>query len=85
MEKFAIGISIEAALSNSHSKLTTSETIIQGLIATVKNLGRYKVAVSNDQKYHAKLSCLTASINHCVPSHRQQRQNPDMISIHVPA
>ncbi len=63
MEKFAIGVSIGAALSGSfHSIMHTSEEKVQALSEKVKSLGEQKVAVKGIKSYQAELTRLTALI-----------------------
>ncbi len=63
MEKFALGVSIGAALTGAfHSTLSTSQEKIQGLADKVKSLGAQKVAVENVRAYRTELTRLTTSI-----------------------
>ena len=66
MEKFALGISIGAALSNTFlSTVTTGEKKIQALTGRADQLGKQKIAVDNVKKYRKELSDLAKAVKAC--------------------
>ncbi|MDO5674783.1 MAG: phage tail tape measure protein [bacterium] len=78
MEKFALGITIGAALSGTfHQAVTTADQKIKDLTGTVKGLEAQKMAVAEVRRYEAALVELTAKNRAMTTASRDMRTQID--------